>query len=70
MEYIGRKFKVNSATGEEVTVLYVYSKDCLLLREGGNLIRANGFYVEGDLIFWDSGDYYGNGMFANLMRLM
>ena len=68
--YPGQKYKVNSSTGEEVTVLYVDGKDCLLLRESGNLIRANGFFIKNPYIFWNGGDYADNTMFSNLMELM
>lgn len=68
--YPGKKYKVNSGTGEQVTVLYVDGKDCLLLRESGNLIRANGFFIKNGYIFWNGGDYYNNDMFKNLMELM
>lgn len=70
MDYIGKKFKINTHNGEEVTVLYVDGNDCLLLREYGNLIKANGFYTKGNLIFWNGGDYSDNSMFKNIMELM
>lgn len=68
--YAGEKYKVNSQDGEEVTVLYVEDNDCLLLRESGNLIRANGYFIKNGYIFWNGGDYADNDMFKNLMGLM
>lgn len=68
--YPGEKYQVNSSTGEEVTVLYVEGKDCLLLRASGNLVRANGFFIQNGFIYWNGGDYADNDMFKNLMELM
>lgn len=68
--YPGEKYKINRHDGEEVTVLYVEGENCLLLRDTGNLIKANGFHVEGDLIFWNHGGYRDNDLFENLMKLM
>lgn len=68
--YAGDRFKINSHDGEEVTVLYVEGENCLLLRDTGNLIKANGFHTEGDLIFWNHGGYRDNDLFENLMKLM
>lgn len=66
----GQKFKINTHDGEEVTVLYVDDKDCLLLRESGNLIKANGFFIKGNLIFWNGGDYADNDLFKKIMEEM
>lgn len=67
---VGAKYRVNTHNGEEVTVLYVERTDCLLLRESGNLIKANDFFLKGNLIFWNAGDYADNSMFKKVMELM
>ena len=67
---VGSKFRINTSNGEEVTVLYISRKDCLLLRESGNLIKANNFYTKGNLIFWNGGDYADNSMFEKIMEEM
>lgn len=67
---VGEKLRVNTQDGEVVTVLYVSGDKCLLLRESGNLIKANGFFIEGNLIFWNAGGYADNDMFEKIMELM
>ena len=67
---VGKKYRVNTHDGEEVTVLYVDGKDCLLLRESGNLIKANGYFIKGNLIFWNYGDYADSSIFKEIMRVM
>lgn len=67
---VGNNYKINTHNGEIVTVLYVDGNDCLLLRESGNLIRANGFYTKGNLIFWNGGDYGDNNLFKNIMEVI
>lgn len=67
---VGENIRVNTQDGEVVTVLYVNGGNCLLLRESGNLIKANNFFIEGNLIFWNAGNYANNSMFEKIMELM
>lgn len=62
---VGMNFKVNTSSGEVVTVLYVPKNEnnLLLLRESGNVIRANGVYFKSGYIYWNGGAYGHNEIF-------
>lgn len=57
---LGKKYYINTRSGEPVIVIYKTETKLILLRESSDFILANNYIVEGNILFWGYGEYYQN----------